>query len=134
MDTFNGSVKHQIGWERKKHQLAQQWEQEAVLKATAVRSPLPVIGNVIDSSLSSLSGRGEGGLAGEGEGGWGQGIFHPPRHVLHHHMVLHPKGTSHKNTEDNAAVKEQNGVRVPNVGCTVQTERTKLVYASQVAD
>ncbi len=32
-------------------------EQEAVLKATAVRSPLPVIsaGNVINSSLSSLS-------------------------------------------------------------------------------
>ncbi len=26
--------------------------------------------------------------------GRGQGIFHPPCHILHHHMVLRPKGTS----------------------------------------
>ncbi len=66
-------------------------------------------GNVADSSLSSLSsaggfrGRGSGeggsGLGGwGGGGGWGgrgQGTFHPPCHILHCHMVHHPKGTSH---------------------------------------
>ncbi len=44
-------------------------EQEAVLKATAVRSPLPA-GNVVDSSLSSLSslqGGGSGGGRGAGD-------------------------------------------------------------------
>ncbi len=81
-------------------------------------------GNVIDSSLSSLSSKG-GGSRGvwwgsgvwQGEGGWGlgegrgwgggggvggwgrgQGIFHPPCHVLHYHMVLRPEGTPHNNT------------------------------------
>ncbi len=29
------------------------------------------------------------------KGGRGQGTFHPPCHVLHYHMVLCPKGTSH---------------------------------------
>ncbi len=28
-------------------------------------------------------------------GGRGQGTFHPPCHILHYHMVLRPKGTSH---------------------------------------
>ncbi len=27
--------------------------------------------------------------------GRGQGTFHPPCHILHYHMVLRPKGTSH---------------------------------------
>ncbi len=39
------------------------------------------------------------GLGGWGEGvgvrGRGQGTFHPTCHVLHYHMVLRPKGTSH---------------------------------------
>ncbi len=72
-------------------------------------------GNVIDSSLSSLSSagggsRGQGGPGvgdlrvgvqgqgvGEGEGlrGRGQGTFHPPCHILYYHMVHRPKGTSH---------------------------------------
>ncbi len=41
---------------------------EAVLKATAVRSPLPA-GNVVDSSLSSLSSP-QGGGSGRGRGVW----------------------------------------------------------------
>ncbi len=58
--------------------------------------------NVINSSLSSLSlvtrgdwwgvGGGGGGLRGRG-----QGTFHPPCHVLHDHMALRPKMTSHNN-------------------------------------
>ena len=47
-------------------------KQEAVLKATAVRSPLPA-GNVIDSSLSSLPSP-RGGGSGRGEGGRGHFI------------------------------------------------------------
>ncbi len=46
-----------------------------VLKATAVRSPLQA-GNVIDSSLSSLSSSQGGPAGGEGSsrgGGWGRG-------------------------------------------------------------
>ncbi len=85
-------------------------QQEAVLKATAVRNPLPA-GNVVDSSLSSLSspqgrggtsggsgregGSGRGRGSGRGEGVRGQGTFHPPCHMQHHHMVLRPEGTSH---------------------------------------
>ncbi len=39
---------------------------------------------------------GEGGWGrGGGLGGRGQGTFHPPCHILHHHMVLRPKGTLH---------------------------------------
>ncbi len=37
------------------------------------------------------SGRGEGGLA----GGRGAGTFQSSCHILHYHMVLRPKGTSH---------------------------------------
>ncbi len=48
-------------------------KQEAVLKATAVRSPLPA-GNVVDSSLSAGGGGSSGGGgSGRGEGGWGAG-------------------------------------------------------------
>ncbi len=58
-------------------------KQEAVLKATAVRSPL-LAGNVVDSSMSSLSSLRGGGSGGGresgrqrgvwwGEGGWGEG-------------------------------------------------------------
>ncbi len=78
-----------------------------------------VAGNVVDSSLSSLSstshantnprGVQAGGTPGQGDlgwgvqargsrlggPGWGQGTFHPPCHVLHYHMVLRPKGPSH---------------------------------------
>ncbi len=67
-------------------------EQEAALKATAVRSPLPA-GNVGDSSLSLSSPLGAGG--GMSGGGRGQGTFYPPCHILHYHMVLRPEGTSH---------------------------------------
>ncbi len=35
---------------------------------------------------------------GVGEGGGGQGTFHPTCHLLHYHMVLRPKGTSHNET------------------------------------
>ncbi len=63
-------------------------------------------GNVVDSSLSSLSSpggssRGGGGGWGSGEGvrvrgrGRGQGTFQPPCHTLHDHIVIRPKGTSH---------------------------------------
>ncbi len=55
-------------------QRPEQQKQEAVLKATAVRSPLPA-GNVVDSSLSSLSSLGGGGVR-QGEGGWGGGGGH----------------------------------------------------------
>ncbi len=50
--------------------------------------------------------QGEGGLVGGGgssrgrglrEGGEGEGTFHLPCHILHYHMVLRPKGTSHNN-------------------------------------
>ncbi len=48
-------------------------------------------------------GGGGGGWGGEGVGGGGgglgrgrgQGTFYPPCHILHYHMVLRPKGTSH---------------------------------------
>ncbi len=39
--------------------------------------------------------RGRGIWQGEGGLGRGQGTFHPPCHILHDHMVLRPKGTSH---------------------------------------
>ena len=69
-------------------------------------------GNVADSSLSSLSskggprvGGGSGGRGfrgrGSGGGGWGGGLgggagdISSSCHRLHHHMVLHRKGTSH---------------------------------------
>ena len=71
-------------------QISHEQEQEAVLKATAVQSPLPA-GNVIDSSSSSLSSprrggrgvhggvwQGRGGLVGgggSGRGGGGRGHF-----------------------------------------------------------
>ncbi len=71
-------------------------------------------GNVTDSSLSSLSSMGvsggRGGSRGKGFGGRGiregegvregEGTFHPPCHILHYHMVLLPKGTSHKKPMD----------------------------------
>ena len=84
-------------------------EQEAVLKATTVRSPLPA-GNVVDSSLSlsssraggalvggggSSGGGGWGGAEGGGGGGGGQGTCHPTCHKLYYHLVLRPKRTSH---------------------------------------
>ncbi len=54
-------------------------------------------GNVVDSSLSSLSSTShvgqEGGPGrGRGRGSRGQGTFHPPYHILHYHMVLALKG------------------------------------------
>ncbi len=49
------------------------------------------------------SGRGVG-PEGGGGGGWGrgmgQGTFHPPCYILHYHMVLRPKGTSHNNAPE----------------------------------
>ncbi len=62
-------------------------------------------GNIADYSLSSLSSTGGWGVGGgvQGQGGLGvgvvrgrgQGTFHPSCHILHYHMVLRPKGTSH---------------------------------------
>ena len=80
-------------------------KQEAVLKATAVRSPLPVMSLILPCPpcLPWGGGLGAGG-AGQGgsgaevrEGGWGrgQGTFQLSCHILHHHMVLRPEGTSH---------------------------------------
>ncbi len=41
-------------------------------------------------------GEGEGGPIGRGSyGGRGQGTFQSSCHILHYHMVLRPKGTSH---------------------------------------
>ncbi len=60
-------------------------------------------GNIVDSSLSSLSSTSHtntnpqiyrGGGSGQGERE-GEGTFLPPCHVLNYHMVLRPKGTSH---------------------------------------
>ncbi len=47
-------------------------------------------------------GSGSWGGLGVGVRGRGQGTFQPPCHVLHYHMVLRPKGTSH-----NEGVREQ---------------------------
>ncbi len=41
-------------------------------------------------------GVGRRGLGGRGLGGRGQGTFPFSCHILHYHMVLRPKGTSHK--------------------------------------
>ncbi len=71
-------------------------EQEAVPKATAVRSPLPVMSSILPCPPCLLCGGVQQGGGGFGRGrGKGQGTFHPPCHILHCHMVLHPKGTSH---------------------------------------
>ncbi len=81
-------------------------KQEAVLKATAVQSPLPVMSLILPCLPCLAQG---GGLRVGVEGSWArgfrgrgvwrgrgeQGTFHPPCHVLHYHMVLCPKGTSH---------------------------------------
>ncbi len=68
-----------------------------MLKASAVRSPLPVMSLI--PPLSSVGGPGAGGSRGRGLGvgglGRGQGTFQPPCHTLHYHMVLRPKGTKH---------------------------------------
>ena len=45
-------------------------------------------------SLAGGVQQGEGGLA----GGGGQGTFQSSYHILHYHMVLRPKGTSHNET------------------------------------
>ncbi len=90
-------------------------EQEAVLKATAVQSPLlvmwlilpyppylpPVIlsltggGGPAAGGCLAMGGLGGGLGRGRGVGGGGQGTFHPPCHILHYHMVLCPEGSSH---------------------------------------
>ncbi len=57
-------------------------------------------------------GLGAGGSGGRGFRGQGQGIFHPPCHILHYHMVLRPKGTSH-NHENTLCLKF---VVVPTLG------------------
>ncbi len=78
------------------------------------------VSDVINYSLSSLSstshavprggGSGRrGGLGGGGGGlgrGRGQGTFHPPCHLLHYHMVLRPKGTSHNKESGTNISKE----------------------------
>ncbi len=71
------------------------YQQEAVLKATAVRSPLPVVSSILPCPpcvpqvmQTQVQAKGGGGPG----GGRGPGIFHPPCHVLHYHMVLALKG------------------------------------------
>ncbi len=78
-----------------------------MLKATAVRSPLPVMLLILPCPPCLLHGgvqQGEGGPV--GGGGWGRGgvrgrgTFHSPCHILlHYHMMLRPKGTSHNQPE-----------------------------------
>ncbi len=78
---------------------AQFRQQEAVLKATAVRSPLPVMSPILrrpacfPQVMQARGGSRWQGVwvRGLGRGG-GQGTFHPPCHVLHYHMVLRLKG------------------------------------------
>ncbi len=47
---------------------------------------------------------GRGRRVGGGGGGWGRGggqeTFYPPCPILHYHMVLRPKGTSHNEKVD----------------------------------
>ncbi len=56
----------------------------------------PSAGNVVNSSLfvnssmSSLSSTRHATCGGGRPGGGGQGTFHPPCHILHHHIVLRP--------------------------------------------
>ncbi len=73
--------------------------------AQGICSAKSLAGNVADSSLSSslssIGGSRGRGSRGRGVQGWGvgegrglreegQGIFHPPCHTLHNHMVLRP--------------------------------------------
>ncbi len=77
-------------------------KQEAVLKAIAVRSPLPVMSPIlppqvmlfVDGGVQGAGGSRVGDSGGRGLGR-GQHTFHAPCHVLHYHLVLRPKGTSH---------------------------------------
>ncbi len=84
-----------------------------------MRSPLPVMSSILPCPPCFLHGwgpraggsrgRGCGGRGwGGGFGGRGQGTFHPPCKILHHHMVLRPEGTSH-----NEESKGKNGVESP---------------------
>ncbi len=88
-------------------------KQEAVLKATAVRSPLPVMSPIppcppcLPWGGWGWGGLGAGGFGGRGRGrgrglgGRGQGagdISATLPYILHYHMVLCPKRTSHNNT------------------------------------
>ncbi len=52
---------------------------------------------------------GGGGSGGERGGGWGggQGTFHPPCQILHYHMVLRPKGTSHNQVHSSQSDTEK---------------------------
>ena len=82
---------------RNKKQCSRQLQCEIPWAGDVVSSSL-----FVNSSLSSLSSprggpSGGGGLLGGGGSsrGRGQGIFHPPCHILHCHIVLRPKGTSH---------------------------------------
>ena len=72
-------------------------------KATAVRSPLPVMSSILPCPPCLLHGgvqwgRGRGQGAGEGGKGGGAGDISSTLPLLHYHMVLRPEGTSHKNT------------------------------------
>ncbi len=48
---------------------------------------------------SGAGGSGAGGSRAGGLGLGGQGTFYPPCHILHHHMVLRPEGTSHNKSK-----------------------------------
>ncbi len=57
--------------------------------------PPPVMLSLGQGSGHGRSGGGKGKGRGRGSGGGGQGIFWSSCHILHCHMVLRPKGTSH---------------------------------------
>ncbi len=65
--------------------------------------PPPVMWS-LGGGVSGHGGSGHRGLVGEGGSGWkgvqgggGQGTFCSSCHILHYHIVLRPKGTSHNN-------------------------------------
>ena len=92
-------------------------KQEAVLKATAVRSPLPVMSSILPCPpcLPQVMQTflphhphllpTEGGSSHRGVQAGGQGTFHPPCHVLHFHMVLAPKGLRTMSTDQHPGVQ-----------------------------
>ncbi len=73
--------------------LHQKTKQEAVLKATAVRSPLPVMSLILPCPpCLQQGGGGSGGRGSRNRGVQGQGTFHPPCHIrgcFHSWLEMH---------------------------------------------
>ncbi len=105
-------------------------EQEAVLKATAVQSPLPVMSlilpcppypQVMQATGGSKRVEGEGRGLGEGAGD----ISSTLPYILHDHMVLRPKGTSHNNDACLLSERRSPFVRsASSAGCDVLHQST----------